>query len=336
MNVFVVDVAAEHGGAVTILDQYLEEFKSDLENNYIVALSTINYDDCSNIRFVYYPWVKRSYIHRLWFDLVYCRKLIKKYRADKVLSLQNGAVSAGKVEQEVYFQNALPISEKRYSIVESKKLWIYQNVLGRYWRNSLKDASLVYVQAEWIKKALNEKWRIQNKKIIVKKPILDKKYSKQGLRNDNSLVFFYPANTALYKNHKKLIKAFITASDEMKPVDMTLVLTCDEEDLSERDKQLVEKNTNIKYVGKLNQEQMLEMYRSSTLIFPSLIETVGLPLMEAKATGAFILASDMKYAHEAVGEYNKVLYFDAFKADEIKSTIIEYVKWRLKNESIDR
>jgi len=336
MKVLVVDVAAEHGGAATILNQYIEEFKQNSENHYIVVLSTMNFDDLENVEFLHFPWVKNSYIYRIWFDLVFCRKLIQKYKPDRVLSLQNCAISAGKIEQDVYFQNALPISEKRYKLFESKSLWIYQNVLGRYWRLSLKKASQIYVQAEWIKKALIEKWKLKDKEIIVKQPQLGKIYSTAFTRSDKEIILFYPANYALYKNHCNLITAFIGACNELPNVNMSLVLTGDGQGISETVRRTIDEAPNISFKGKLSQDQMIEMYCSSTLIFPSMIETVGLPLMEAKAMGSYILASNLDYAHEAIGQYDKVMYFDPQNIEDIKNIIIKYTNWRLKNENTYR
>lgn len=323
----VVDVAAQHGGAATILEQFIKEFKSDSANNYIVALSTMRFENYSNVEFINFPWIKKSRLHRLWFDVVYFKRLVRKYKPDRILSLQNCTVSAGKIEQEVYFHNALPLSEKRYSLRESKTMWIYQNILGRYWKRTLKKASKIYVQAEWIKRALVTKWHLNEKIITVKKPAPDARYMERFARKDKGIVLFYPANTALYKNHAKLLEAFSQVCKELGDSSPTLVLTGNGGGLSEAAKRIADSNGRIKFVGKLSKDEMIETYCSSALIFPSLIETVGLPLMEAKALGSFIIANDAEYAHEAVGSYDKVIYVDAQKTEEIKKAIVEYVNW---------
>lgn len=62
---------------------------------------------------------------------------------------------------------------------------------------------------------------------------------------------------------------------------------------------------------------MAEEYCKSALIFPSYIETVGLPLVEAMSVGAVILAADCEYAHEVLDGYENAFLFDPFKPAEL-------------------
>jgi glycosyltransferase involved in cell wall biosynthesis len=49
--------------------------------------------------------------------------------------------------------------------------------------------------------------------------------------------------------------------------------------------------------------------QADCLLFPSKLETWGLPLTEAQAHGLAILAADLPYAHETIGEYPRAAYF---------------------------
>ena len=54
-------------------------------------------------------------------------------------------------------------------------------------------------------------------------------------------------------------------------------------------------------VGKLNRAELHEAYRNaSILVMPSLVETVGLPMLEALRMGVPVLAADRPYAHGRV------------------------------------
>lgn len=327
MKVLVVDVAAEYGGAATILNQFINEFKQDFTTEYIVVLSKIHYPEESNIKFVYLEWVKRSYFHRLYFDNIYINKLVKQYNPDLVFSLQNKALRIGKVEQYVYFQNALPIAEKRFSLWESRELWIYQNIIGNLVRHSLKRADLIYVQAFWMKDVLSNKWRISKDRIAVKKP----KSGINAVHNDDyeckqeETSFFYPANRALYKNHKILFKAMKLLWDNEK-INNPLILTVEEKELGYLYGDVfANKDYPIVFAGRLGSKEMIDQYRQSVLVFPSYIETVGLPLIEAKELGSVIVAADCAYAHEAIGDYEKAYYFNPSNEWELVSIIKEKV-----------
>lgn len=74
---------------------------------------------------------------------------------------------------------------------------------------------------------------------------------------------------------------------------------------------------------------MAEEYCMSALIFPSYIETVGLPLVEAMSVGAVILAADCEYAHEVLDGYENAFFFDPFKPAKLVELMILYIDKRI-------
>ena len=66
----------------------------------------------------------------------------------------------------------------------------------------------------------------------------------------------------------------------------------------------------LHFVGLQNREQMVIQYReAAAVIFPSKLETWGLPISEAKLYNKPLLVADMPYAHETVGTYDRVSFF---------------------------
>lgn len=59
MRILVYDVAADSGGAVTVLKSFYEEFCRDTENEYVFVLSVFELPDTEHIRVLNYPWVKK-------------------------------------------------------------------------------------------------------------------------------------------------------------------------------------------------------------------------------------------------------------------------------------
>jgi len=53
------------------------------------------------------------------------------------------------------------------------------------------------------------------------------------------------------------------------------------------------------------------------VIFPSKLETWGLPITEAKELKKPLILSDLSYAHETLGNYEKVLFFNPDSAQEL-------------------
>ena len=89
MRILVYDVAADSGGAATVLQSFYEEFCKDRDNEYVFVLSVFRLETKPHIEVVNIPWIKKSPLHRLYFDQVVAHRLVKKYRIDQVLSLQN-------------------------------------------------------------------------------------------------------------------------------------------------------------------------------------------------------------------------------------------------------
>ncbi|MGD1370558.1 glycosyltransferase family 1 protein, partial [Enterococcus faecium] len=83
--------------------------------------------------------------------------------------------------------------------------------------------------------------------------------------------FFYPASNIPYKNHDFLIESFSKCKD--KELRLFLTLSRDEIDI---------KDDRIILLGKVPREKVFDIYSKSNLIFPSSIETLGLPLLEAQ------------------------------------------------------
>ena len=317
MKIMVVDVAAEHSGALTILNEYISRCKNDSCNDYFVILSIPKYEETENVSILNLKWVKKSYVHRLYFDKIYVRKLINQYKPDKLLSLQNNAFHVSNVTQEVYFHNILPLTDIKFSFHQSKKLWFYQNIIGNAVRRSLKNADYIIVQAEWIKKQLVQKWKIEDKIIKVEKPLVS---LPSLVLNYNPKALFYPANGGVYKNHITLIKALLPIWGKYgKP---ELRLTVEKSNLPEECQRILEKGDYpITFLGRLNMDQMWKEYQNSILVFPSYIETVGLPLLEAKAVSGKIIASDLQYARDILDGYQNVEFFRPFD-DSLLAKII--------------
>lgn len=326
MKYLVIDVAAEHSGALSILKRFVEGFKSDVENEYVVCVSNLDFADTENVKFLKFPWVKKSKLHRLYFDSFFVKKLVKKYSPDKILSLQNKGFAVKNIPQDVYFHNALFICEKRFSPRESKSLWIYQNVIAKLTKKSMRFADKIIVQGEWIKNALGEKWGISTEKIVVDRPSVNPVFSEAAAYSEpDEKKLFYPANFSIYKNHRTLLSACLEVWKEKGENSFALLLTGKKEAAPSYLREAAER-CNMRFLGALTPEEMKDVYLQSTLVFPSYIETVGLPLLEAKELCRPIIAADCEYAREAVGEYDKADYFSPFSVAELKSLIEERIK----------
>jgi glycosyltransferase involved in cell wall biosynthesis len=135
---------------------------------------------------------------------------------------------------------------------------------------------------------------------------------KEKLQDDSKgLRLFYPAVGYTHKNH-----TIITNLESHSLIDMRdqFILTLPKP-----------KNKNvpswINYVGELSQNDcLLEFQKADALIFPSLLESFGLPLVEAMVMGIPIIAADLPYARALCGR--TALYFDPKSPQSMIETIM--------------
>ncbi|WP_346873779.1 glycosyltransferase [Clostridium sp. UBA5988] len=322
MNIMVFNVPAETVGALSILNDFYNEIKQkpDKNINWIFVLSRPKLEETENIRVLNFPWIKKSWFHRLYFDNVIAPKLIKKFNVEKVLSFQNIIIPHTKVEQVLYMHNSLPFVDYKFTFKENKHLWIYQNLIGRNIVKSIKKANRVIVQSEWIKNACIEKAKIYRDKINVISPrvniIIDNYFEPQ---KEVFNTFFYPASEFEYKNHKVIVDACKRLKKEgIKDYKVIFTLKGNENNHIDKLYNDVKGNElSIEFVGSISREKVFKLYTKSILVFPSYIETYGLPMHEARLHKGMILASDCPFSHEILNGYENAYFFDPFNENEL-------------------
>lgn len=316
----VFDVPAESGGALTILNQYYQAAMEEKDTEWIFVISTPLLKEQENIKVLRFPWIKKSWFHRFFFDKFISSKLVDKYGPDEVLSLQNVIIPNVIQKQTLYLHQALPFTEKRYRVTENFKFWLYQNVISKMVFNSIKKADSVVVQTKWIRDAAIEKTGTDKDKFILKQPDLNIKIDKlYEQENRHKKIFFYPASGLEYKNHTIIIEALEKLDFEYKEkVEIIFTLDKDENPLVHGLYQRTVKNSlPIKFIGMISINEIFNYYSKSTLIFPSYVESFGLPLLEAKLHECPIIASDCAFSREILDGYGNVKFFDPFDKDEL-------------------
>lgn len=332
MRILVYDVAAENGGAVTILNWFYSIHKNNKNNQYIYLIGNYKLESKDNITVINVPNVKKSWFHRLYFDFFGVKKYIKKYHIEYVLSLQNTIIPFAKMPQTVYVHNALPFSEYRYRILEDKFLWIYQNLIGFIIKKSIKKADKVIVQTNWMKDVIVKQIKKPQETIEVKFPEI-KVFNNIRYSPLNKCTFFYPANSSSFKNHIVILEASkLLYQRGITNFRCVFTLNGNENELIKKIYEEAE-NLNMDYlwIGQQNQMEMAKWYAQSVLIFPSYIETIGLPICEAMSVGAPVLLSDCLYARDVADKYENAEFF-RFNDEKTLSKLMEL---RIKESSIN-
>ncbi|EKA15884.1 glycosyltransferase [Enterococcus sp. GMD5E] len=320
MRIVVNDIAASEGGAMSVLKDFYEEVKEfGADHEWIFLLGDYYLEETPNIKVYVYPEIKKSWLKRLNFDFYFGKNIVNEFKPDIYLSLQNTATLGIRCQQVVYLHQPLPYQkEKRYSLLKKQevKYAVYQKLIGRIINFLFKKTKAkIIVQSVWMKKSIEQK--ISNQvKVIVPKINNDlmnmTSFSEEKYKTQNVKKFFYPASYYPYKNHEILFRAVEELlKDNIN--NFTVYLTLN--------KDLFKNGTipaNIKFLGNLDRKKVFELYAQSVLLFPSYIETFGLPLLEAKIVQSPIIVAQTEFSNEILSDYKNTLYFNKEDYHELK------------------
>lgn len=208
------------------------------------------------------------------------------------------------------------------------------DVLG--WRRSAYPASAeraacVFTNSEFSKRTFVEKLSIPPEKVfaihldadnIFRRPPergrLDQVRNKYDLRDD---YVFYPANFWPHKNHEALFHAFADARYKLGR--LSLVLTGAKDNRIDTLQALARKlaiDPVVRYVGYVPKEDLPYFYRGArALVFPSLFEGFGIPIVEAFCCDCPVICSNTTSCPEIAGD--GALLVDPSNPHEISAAI---------------
>lgn len=186
-------------------------------------------------------------------------------------------------------------------------------------RANLKWLDCVIVQTELMRKRIVETYPQLNGKVaVIPQPppawLLDQgDASRASGKSTGKLRLFFPAAPYPHKNHGMLVDY---ASHEAAERDLeTITLTCDRpagQMLAQR----------IHWLGQLDPTEMRVHYtKADALVFPSLEESYGFPLVEAMYLGLPILCADRPYAHTLCGD--SAIYFDPLSPGSLADAVAD-------------
>lgn len=139
-------------------------------------------------------------------------------------------------------------------------------------------------------------------------------------------VLLYLARYYTHKNIEILLEVFERFSRPLGEVVVVTTIRAEDHPRARSFLRAVQRRRlteQILNVGPIPHEQVPAFYQHShALLMPTLIETLGLPYLEAMHFGLPILTSDMDFAHAVCGD--AALYFDPWSAHSISEAIVRF------------
>ncbi|MFL2603735.1 MAG: glycosyltransferase [Flavobacteriaceae bacterium] len=292
-----------HGGLN--IAQYVLEYLREREdyNDFLILLDKRNFLKLKTYN-LKYNVIYKNEISRFIFYLKY------KTSFDSMICFANVPPPIKQnIKVKVYFHNELLLSTKGAEMTLIKKIILF---FKKQYIRRLDFGYSWHVQTSHLKKLISSSLNIKEGKIFIT-PIFKEIIINKKLKIPNT--FLYPTSNSKHKNNERLISAFILASRKVSDK-ITLKLTIGQ---PKKNDYVLPKNLEIKYLGQLKHKKLINHYAESKyLIFPSLKESFGLPLVEGIQSGCIILSSDLNFSHEILE--TKYL-FNPYKIEDMAEKI---------------
>ena len=136
--------------------------------------------------------------------------------------------------------------------------------------------------------------------------------------------FLYVADGEAHKNHKRLVEAWVLLAQQGFKPSLALTLSSRDEILLGWIKQQIKTHgLKITNLGQLPHDNLLTIYdKSRALIFPSISESFGIPLLEARQAGLPIVASELDFVRDVC---EPVQSFNPYSANSIVRAVRRFM-----------
>jgi glycosyltransferase involved in cell wall biosynthesis len=243
---------------------------------------------------VFYPIRYLNWLYRLLIENIFTAVYGYALNADRLVMMGNFPSLFWFRNQIVFFHNTLYLEVGGKS--DPLKLKLEKGLFKLAVRIK---RPIIYVQTSYIESlfraTIGDNFHVR----VVGSPVSEKgggRKNKMDISDDYPLTFIYPAYYYPHKNHSFLLNK----NRLFKELGCEVVFTISNEDIASESSSV----NHVKFVGSLERAELLALYASSNaLIFPSLNESLGLPLLEAQVFGLPIIAPNLPYVKAVISDY---------------------------------
>lgn len=338
-------VNLNEGGPLTVLIEGMDAAAQVLGPEWEITALVHKASLISNprVRTVEFPLSKRSWVIRLFLEWIYFSKLSRKLNADLWLSLHDITPRVQARRQVVYCHNPSPFYQLTWREVRLEpKLKLFSLLYGRLYGMFIRRNYAVVVQQVWLRDAFRRLFGQQYVVVAHPQPTeftwrADTHY-RRSPTIQRPLVLLYPALPRVFKNIDVLCEAMTLLPPSLKGlVELRLTLSGTENRYARDLWRRFASVAGVKFIGRQVRAAMVEQYeRCDMVLFPSKLETWGLPISEAKSRRKPLLVADALYAYETVGTYDAVSFLPAEDAAAWAKAIADFATgdWHFSSQSV--
>jgi len=331
----------DSGGIVT-LNKSLEDCRENCDNFYIIICNKSehikillnHYKDVKHFQFK----IVRSnrLVYRLYFENFVFRKIVNEQGVELIYNFTGSSQRFLKVKKLIKIHNLLFYSKTLDSVyLESFQflLWLRQVFFKRLlFKFMISREKYFEVQSLHVRQYINDFMEVSNKNFFIKSDInvSNDAFLKPNLYDfDQRVNFLYivgPHFNYVHKNFRDFVDAMTFMLETEVDFEITITIAKSElKNLKEWDSRLDSRTNFLGYFS--DPKKIKNLFRGNTiLISTSIIETLGLHVIEAIQNGVVSVVPDEEYAHVVYGE--NVFKYKLFEKEALPRKLIEITKMK--------
>jgi len=322
------------GGPLSVMRDCLLNLDQSFASRDIRILALVSeralYDDLQlkHVELHEFPRARRRYWNRIYLEYFHFKGFARRNHVTFWLSMHDMTPSLDSVAQAVYCHNPAPFYNISWGGFRMDPTFGLTTFFYKYfYAINIRRNRYVIVQQNWLREIFAADFRLNKSNVIVSHPHVSAKRIGEKVAS-GKIVFAYPAFPRVFKNLEVIGEAVsLLEKRGINAFEVHITIDGSENKYARLIKEKYGHLPALRFRGLLPREQVYNLYAmTDALIFPSCLETWGLPISEFKQTHRTIFAADLPYAHETVGTYDKVIFFDPRSGSALADMMEAFIK----------
>ena len=279
-----------------------------------------------------YAYQTTSGLHRIWYDRHHLPKLIAAFKPDLLLALGNLGLSNPSCPQAVFVHQPQLVYPTKHFGPQSIKNKLRAFYVKYRFKRQLESTQLLLCQTEVVARRLRDVLGYNGSISVCGTSISPSIFQSPEappepdafVAHRDSFKLLYLTRYYPHKNIEGIVALFERYGKELEGVVVFLTIAADQHPNAAR---LLERiaalglEKQVVNLGPVPHADVKDYYRhSNALMMPTLLETFGIPYLEAMASNLPVITSDLDFAHAVCGD--AALYCDPWQIDSMRDAIL--------------
>lgn len=325
-TIVVSAVNIRKGGTLTILKDclsYLSSLTKDGKYRVVALVHQRSLTDYPGIEYIEFPDTIKNWGKRLWCEYFTMYRISQSLSPVYLwLSLHDTTPRVKAERQVLYCQTSFPFFKWKFrDFFFDYKIVLFALLTRFVYRINIHKNKYLIVQAEWLRTGFSNMFHLPKEKFIVATPeqsMLLQNTNKRFTQNEYS--FLVASSPDCHKNFETVCQATTLLEKKVGKNKFKVILTIKGNE--NKYARWLYKNwghiSSIDFRGFMKKEDLYTYYASvNCLIFPSRIETWGLPISEFANYNKPMIIADLPYAYETAAGSNLTAFFQIGQTEDL-------------------